>query len=205
MEAKKIDDAAAGNQNSANHNSAAASFSEETLKLAQCLMPVPPTAKIRRLVDTAAVEVEKELSELAWKAYDSIVGLANRTTNQVFSNQRVGQALGGSIDLMLRWQRFNHAVAGALFSALWPAVGLPTGSEVAAVRADIRGLREELRAAVAEAETNEDYARELHEAVRHSMVNGPDSAHERKSSARQIAVWSGWAGGEHMEIKDVGN
>jgi len=188
----------------ANQNSGEVSFTDEMLKLAQCLMPVPPTAKVKRLIDSSAVEAK--LSEVAWKAYDSAVGLATQTTNQVLSNQRVGQVLGTSLDLMLRWQRFNSAVAGALFAAVWPAVGLPTGSEVAAVRADILGLRKELRAALAEAETNEDYARELHEAVRHSIVNEQDVANQvRKSSSRQISVWSGWAGGEHMEIKDVGN
>ncbi len=197
MAIQKTDEA-----NSANQNSSETSFSDEILKLAQCLMPVPPTAKVKRLIDSASVETK--LSEVAWKAYDSVVGLANQTTNRVFSNPSVGQVLGGSIDLMLRWQRFNTAVAGALFGAFWPAVGLPTGSEVAAVRADIRGLREELRAAVVEAETNEDYARVLHEAVRHSIANGNDAA--RKSSNPQVAVLSGWTGAEPMErSNDVGN
>jgi hypothetical protein len=124
----------------------------------------------------------------------------------VYGNRQVGQVLGTSIDLILRWQRFNTAVAGALFAAVWPAVGLPTGSEVAAVRADIRGLREELRAALAEAETNEDFARELHEAVRGSIVKERDVTDQvRQSGTRQVSVWTGWAGGEHMEIKDVGN
>jgi hypothetical protein len=193
-----------------NRNSGDPSFSDEMLKLAQCLMPVPPSNKIKRLIDSSAVEAK--LSEVAWKAYDSIVGLANQTTNSVYGNRQVGQVLGTSIDLMLRWQRFNTAVAGALFAAVWPAVGLPTGSEVAAVRADIRGLREELRAALAEAETNEDFARELHEAVRGSIVKERDVTDQvRQSGTRQISVWTGaehigiGVGGAHMEIKDVGN
>ena len=199
MVVKKTDEASGATQNSSE-----ASFSDEILKLAQCLMPVPPTAKVKRLIDSTAVEAK--LSEVAWKAYDSIVGLANQTTNSVYGNRRVAQVLGGSIDLMLRWQRLNSAVAGALFAAIWPAVDLPTGTEVAAVRADIRELRGDLRAAFAEAETNEDYARELHEVVRHSIVNEHDVADQvRKSSTKQISVWTGWAGGEHMEIKDVGN
>jgi hypothetical protein len=173
------------------------------LKLAQCLMPVPPTAKVKRLIDSTAVEAK--LSEVAWKAYDSIVGLANQTTNSVYANRQVAQVLGGSIDLMLRWQRFNSAVAGALFAAVWPAVGLPTGSEVSAVRADIRELRGELRAALAEAETNEDYARELHEAVRHSIVNGNEVA-DRGPRSQQVAIWTGWTDPQHAEIiANVGN
>lgn len=200
MESEKTEEATRNIQSSGD-----ASFSDEILKLAQCLMPVPPTAKIKRIINSSAVEAK--LGEVAWKAYDSVVGLATQTTNKVLNSPRVGQMLGTSVDLMLRWQRLNSAVAGAMFAAVWPAVGLPTGSEVAAVRADIRGLREELRAALAEAETNEDYGRELHEAVRDSIGNEQNLAEQlRKSEARQISVWSGWAGGERMEIsEDVGN
>ena len=189
-------------------NSAETSFSDEILKLAQCLMPVAPTAKVKQVIDSAKIEsdkVETSLTEVAWKAYDSVVGLTKVATNGLFTNETVGQVLGGSIDMMLRWQRFNTAVAGAWFNALWPAVGLPTGTEVAAVRADIRGLREELRAAVIEAETNEDYARELHEAVRHSIVNGNEVA-DRGSSSQQVAIWTGWTDPQHTEIiANVGN
>jgi hypothetical protein len=134
-----------------------------------------------------------------------VVGLTKVTTNGLFTNATVGQVLGTSIDLMLRWQRLNNAVAAAWFNALWPAVGLPTGTEVAAVRADIRGLREELRSAVIEAETNEDYARELHEAVRHSIVNGNQVA-DREPSSQQVAIWTGWTDPQHSEIiANVGN
>lgn len=197
MANKKLDEAP-----SANPNSGETSFPDEILKLAQCLMPVAPSAKVKQVIDSA--NVETNLSEVAWKAYDSVVGLTKVTTNGLFTNATVGQVLGTSIDIMLRWQRFNTAVAGAFFTALWPAVGLPTGSEVAAVRSDIRGLREELRAAVIEAETNEDYARELHEAVRHTIVNGNEVA-DRGSSSQQVAIWTGWTSAERMEITDVGN
>lgn len=197
-------------QNSANPNSGETSFSDEILKLAQCLMPVAPTGKVKRVVDRATPEVplnDVPLNEVAWKAYDSVVGLAKQTTDGVFSNASVGEVLGGTIDLMLRWQRFNTAVAGALFGAFWPAVGLPTGPEVAAVRADIRGIREMIRAAVVEADNNEGYARELHEAVRHSIVDGSSAYRARNSSStRQVAVFTGWTGAEHTEISsDVSN
>jgi hypothetical protein len=189
-------------------NSAETSFSDEILKLAQCLMPVAPTKKVKEVIDRAEIETrlaEASLSDVAWRAYDSVVGLTKVTTDGLFTNATVGQVLGTSIDMMLRWQRFNTAVAAAWFNALWPAVGLPTGTEVAAVRADIRGLREELRAAVVEAETNEDYARELHQAVRYSIVNGNEVA-DRGSSSHQVGIWTGWTGPESTEINDnVGN
>jgi hypothetical protein len=198
MASKKIDEPRRGVATSGE-----SSFSDEILKLAQCLMPVAPTAKVKQVVESA--KIETSLSEVAWKAYDSVVGLSKVTTNGLFTNATVGQVLGTSIDLALRWQRFNTAVAGAWFNALWPAVGLPTGTEVAAVRADIRGLREELRAAVIEAESNEDYARELHEAVRHSIVNGNEVA-DRGSSSQQFAIWTGWTDPQHTEIiANVGN
>src|SRR6266478_5597708 len=199
MASKKIDEPLRGNH----QNSGETSFSDEILKLAQCLMPVAPTAKVKQV--SAVKSAEAPLGEIAWKAYDSVVGLTKVATNGLYTNATVGQVLGTSIDMMLRWQRFNTAVAGAWFNALWPAVGLPTGSEVAQVRADIRGLREELRAAVIEAETNEDYARELHEAVRHSIVNENEVA-DRGPSSQQVAVWTGWTDPQHSEIiANVGN
>ena len=203
MASKKIDEPPRGITNSGE-----TSFSDEILKLAQCLMPVAPTKKVKEVIDRAEIEArlaEASLSEVAWKAYDSLVGLVKQTTDQAFSSATVGQVLGGSIDLMLRLQRFNTAVAGAWFNALWPSVGLPTGTEVAAVRADIRGLREELRAAVIEAETNEVYARELHGAVRHSIVNGNEVA-DRGPRSQQVEIWTGWTGPERTEINaNVGN
>jgi hypothetical protein len=198
MASKKIDEPPRGNH----QNSGETSFSDEILKLAQCLMPVAPTAKVKQVIKSA--QVETSMSEVAWKAYDSVVGFSKVATNGLYTNATVGQVLGTSIDMMLRWQRFNTAVAGAWFNALWPAVGLPTGSEVAAMRADIRGLREELRSVVIEAETSEDYARELHEAARRSIVNGDESS-DHGSSSQQVSVWTGWTDRDRMEIDNVGN
>src|SRR5258707_11748691 len=85
-------------------------FSDEMLKLAQCLMPEPPTAKVRRMVANIADKgIDRQLHELGWKAYDTAVGAANSATNRVFTNPAVGNLLGGAIDIMLRWQRLNAA------------------------------------------------------------------------------------------------
>jgi hypothetical protein len=152
--------------------------------------------------ETSLAEIP--LHEVAWKTYDSIVGFAKQTTDGMFSNASVGQLLGGTIDLMLRWQRFNTAVAGAFFGAFWPAIGLPTAPEVAAMRADIRGLREMLRAGVLE-ETN-GYSRELHQAARLSIIDGTDGYQASKPNTRQVAIFTGWTGAEHREVSgDVGN
>ncbi len=115
MASKKIDEPLRGNH----QNSGETSFSDEILKLAQCLMPVAPTAKVKQV--SAVKSAEAPLGEIAWKAYDSVVGLTKVATNGLYTNATVGQVLGTSIDMMLRWQRFNSAVAGAWFNALWPA------------------------------------------------------------------------------------
>ena len=83
-------------------------------------------------------------------------------------------------------------------------------------------MREELRDAVADRDSKDDFASELHIAVRESIVsqqavektkNGnpvtliePGLAEPRKSSVYQFSVWSGWPGTDPMEPgEDVGN
>ena len=198
----------------ANTNDDKNSFSDEILKLAQCLMPEPPTTKVKRMVaEIADKGIDRQLHELGWKAYDTIVGAAHTATGRVLTNQTVGQVLGTAIDVTLRWQRFNAAVAGAFFSSFWPSVGLPTATEVEALRSDVRAIREELRDAVAERDSRDDFASDLHIAVRDSIVNteAPDTRQvngEKQAAASrdggyQYLVWSGWSGGEVVE--DVGN
>src|SRR5271170_647440 len=196
-------------------NSTDSAFTDEMLKLAQTLMPEPPTAKVRRIVAGIAEKgIDRQLHEAGWKAYDAAVGVANGATNRVFTSPTVGNVLGGAIDIMLRYQRFNAAVAGAFFSALWPAVGLPSATEIESLRSDVRAMREELRDAVAERDLKEDFANELHIAVRESIItqqtdeklvarktNGQASSDlidpaaipaAKKTSVYQFSVWSGW-------------
>ncbi len=193
-------------------------FSDEILKLAQCLMPEPPTTKVKRLVATIADKgIDRQLHELGWKAYDTVVGVANNATNRVFTSPTVGNLLGGAVDIMLRYQRFNMAVAGAFFSALWPAVGLPSASEVESLRVDVRAMREDLRDAVADRDTKDDFASDLHRAIRESIISPRtvDQAaalesighkHAERSGVYQFSVWSGWPSADPMEHgEDVGN
>jgi hypothetical protein len=204
------------------------SFTDEMLKLAQTLMPEPPTAKVKRMVAGIADKgIDRQLHEIGWKAYDTVVGASNNATNRVLTSPAVGQVLGSAIDAMLRWQRFNAAVAGAFFAALWPAVGLPSATEVEAIRSDVRSMREELRDAIAERDSKEDFASELHVAIRESIVSqrADDESAARKTdghtpaavdpasippakktSVYQFSVWSGWPGADPMELgEDVGN
>jgi hypothetical protein len=201
-------------------NSNDTTFSDEILKLAQCLMPEPPTSKVKRMVaDITNNGIDRQLHELGWKAYDTVIGAANSATNTVFTSPTVGNVIGGAIDIVLRYQRFNAAVAGAFFTALWPAVGLPSATEVESIRRDVRVMREELRDAIADRDSRDDFANELHVAVRDSIISqqavekaaarekhGHDAPDARKSSVYQFSVWSGWPGADPMELgEDVGN
>lgn len=201
-------------------NSNDTTFSDEMLKLAQCLMPEPPTSKVKRMVANITDKgIDRQLHELGWKAYDTVIGAANSATNTVFTSPTVGNVLGGAIDIMLRYQRFNAAVAGAFFTALWPAVGLPSATEVESIRGEVRAMREELRDAVAERDSKDDFAADLHRAVRESIVSPQavaraaaresdghaHAADPNKSGVYQFSVWSGWPGADPMEREDVGN
>ena len=201
-------------------NSNDTTFSDEMLKLAQCLMPEPPTSKVKRMVANITDKgIDRQLHELGWKAYDTVIDAANSATNTVFTSPTVGYVLGGAIDIMLRYQRFNAAVAGAFFTALWPAVGLPSATEVESIRGEVRAMREELRDAVAERDSKDDFAADLHRAVRESIVSPQavaraaaresdghaHAADPNKSGVYQFSVWSGWPGADPMEREDVGN
>jgi hypothetical protein len=200
-------------------NSNDTTFSDEILKLAQCLMPEPPTSKVKRMVaDITNKGIDRQIHELGWKAYDTVIGVANNATNRVFTSPTVGNVLGGAIDIMLRYQRFNAAVAGAFFTALWPTVGLPSATEVESIRSDVRAMREELRDAVADRDSKDDFASELHVAVRESIIShhavekaaarekNDHAADAGRSGVYQFSVWSGWPGADPMELgEDVGN
>jgi len=168
-------------------------FPDEILKLAQCLMPEPPTAKLKRVI--ANGEIHRQPHEVEWNAYETVVAAINDATNRFYTNPAVGNALGRAIDIALRWQRWNTAVAGAFFAALWPAVGLPLAADVEAIRSDVRSMREELRDAVAE-----------RDAERSPVIAPALVPAAVVPIAALPAVWSGWPGKDAMERgKDVGH
>lgn len=187
-----------------------ATFSDEILKLAQGLMPEAPTAKVKQLIAGIADKgIDRKLHEVGWKAYDAVVFASHQATTRVQSNQTFGQVLGTAIDVTLRWQRFQAAVAGAFFSALWPSLGLPSAIEIESLRRDVRELRDEMRETLADRDSREDAASELHAVLRDSITRpaGQANGHpEANSDANQYSVWLGWPGATPTEVvEDVGN
>jgi hypothetical protein len=89
---------------------------------------------------------DAELRKAGWKAYDAWVSLANEVTNAVYSNPVIGEVTGRVMESALRLRQIGGAIAAASFSNLWPSIGLPTHSEMVAVRDELLALREELAA-----------------------------------------------------------
>jgi hypothetical protein len=89
---------------------------------------------------------EEEVRKAGWKAYDAWISLANEFTNAAYSNPIIGRVTGQVMESALRLRQIGGAIADASFSNLWPSIGLPTRSEMTAVRDELLALREELAA-----------------------------------------------------------
>jgi hypothetical protein len=205
-EASKVEAMASKTQSSANGltpNPKQPPLSGEILKVAKAALLDLPTAALKRLV---AGGTDKDLYTATWTAYDSVIGLVNEATNRTYTNQTVGEFASRAIDFSIQLQRFNAAMAGAFFANLWPAMNLPTGTEVEGMREELRSLRAELRGAIAEREsvaTRRD--REAIPEMRitdHLVAKRP--AAERNGNVFQVAVWSGWPSAETKEVLQNG-
>jgi len=147
-----------------------------------------PVAAAKRLF---ANEDEGAVREAGWKAYDAWVRLANDAANRVYANPAFGTVAGRGIEGVLRVQRVGAAVASAIFGNLWPAIGLPTATELQALRADVKALREELRTARIEA-SEDQTAKDGYAAARGAEAENAAAAviwngfkPERKRPARE--------------------
>jgi hypothetical protein len=171
----------------------------QLLKFAQATFLELPAATVKRVVSS---DGERAMYEAGWKAYDALVGFSNEVTNQLYGSEMFGSAASRLIDATVRWQRFQNAVAGAFFGSLWPAIGLPTASEIESVREEVRAMREELAAQRAE----EAAARAV-EARRptRERITSPVMIPSTNPAVHQVAVWSGWPISEAREADDVGN
>ena len=89
---------------------------------------------------------EKGLRKAGWKAYDAWVSVANELTNALYSDPMIGEATGRVMETGLRLRQIGGTMAAAFFGNLWPALGLPTHSEIVTLRNELLALREELAA-----------------------------------------------------------
>lgn len=101
-----------------------------------------PTAAAKKGLGVAK---ENQLEETAWKGYDAWVRLMNAATGRLYSNPLFGDLVERSLGTLLRVQRVSNSVSGALFTALWATVDLPTATEIQSLRAELKDLRRELQ------------------------------------------------------------
>jgi hypothetical protein len=118
-------------------------MTEDLGKLFEAAWVDLPAAAVKRLF---AGGEQGTVREAGWKAYDAWVRLANDASNRMYANPTFGAATGRGIEAGLQVTRVVDAVASAIFGNLWPAIGLPTATDVQALRSDVMALREELRA-----------------------------------------------------------
>jgi hypothetical protein len=91
----------------------------------------------------------EELTNAGWKAYDAWISLSNELTNQLYLNPAVGEITGQVMESLLRWRQMTGVMASAFFSNLWPAMELPTRSDLTKLRDELIELRAALAAYVA--------------------------------------------------------
>lgn len=96
---------------------------------------------------------ETEVTETAHKFCDTSVRMAD---GNFYGAQADSQVLADSISSYLPCQRFSNALIGAFATLFWPAIGLPTRRETAAIRRDLTMLRKELAEMLANAPTEPD-------------------------------------------------
>jgi hypothetical protein len=111
--------------------------------LADAAMIDLPISAVARLFNSPGSD--KELWTAGWKAYDASVVIATELTNRVYISPRVGRVAGRAMDVSLRLQRLADAASGAFFSALWPALGLASTSEIRRLGEKIDSLREQIQ------------------------------------------------------------
>ncbi len=140
-----------------------------------------PQATVKRLI---VGEDHGAVSEAGWKAYDAWIRLANDASNRIYANPTFGAIAGRGMQAGLQVTRVVDAVASAIFGNLWPAIGLPTATDVQALRADVKALREELRtvreqASEAVSDESDEHA--------YAAARGADSA-----NASAAVIWNGY-------------
>jgi hypothetical protein len=154
-----------------------AKFFDQLGKLSEAMVEIP-FAAARSMTAQNGQGGEQELQQAGWKAYDAWVRLMSESANSFYDSPELGASVGRSMEASLKWQRMGSAMAGAFFAALWPAVGLPTATELIELRAEVGALRDDL--AVARLEGEEARAAE-----------GTQRPSERQAADALAAMWNG--------------
>jgi hypothetical protein len=102
-----------------------------------------PGALTRQLTGDGS---EQDVYKAGWKAYDAWVRLANEAVNRLYGDRAFNEVAARAFETNLGFGRIAETFASAFFGNLWPAIGLPTASEVHSLRGELTALREELRA-----------------------------------------------------------
>ena len=85
------------------------------------------------------------VTETAWKGYDAGVRLATTAMDNLYRFPLTAEVLSRAAPVLLRWQRINNAVTGAVFTGLWQTAGLSTTAETRALREAIARLAADIR------------------------------------------------------------
>jgi len=179
------------------------------------LIDLPAAATLRAF----KAETDGELYKAGWKAYEAATSMVTELTNRAYANRSIAKVGARMIENTMKTQRVMDAVAGAFFSALWPSVGLPTASDIEAIRRDVKSLREEIRTAEYEraAESEREAARES--ARESAMDNESDPVAREAEMAREMAIreaavgarahpdldnsaWIGWRSLPAVEVRN---
>lgn len=155
---------------------------ESLMKFAEAALVDLPVALTLRAFRR---EADKEVYQAGWKAYDAVVGVATDLTNRAYTNPTAGRVAGRVIERTLRVQRLADAVAGAFFAVLWPGIGLPSASDVGALRLEVRSLREEIRSA-------RDRDKEVSVRVLDEFENARGEAQPAQRPIFENPLWAGW-------------
>lgn len=175
------------------------------------LIDLPAAATLRAFKS----ETDGELYKAGWKAYEAATSMVTELTNRAYANRGIAKVGARMLESTMRTQRVVDAFAGAFFSAFWPSVGLPTASDIEALRRDVKSLREEIRTA-----EYERAAASERQAARESAIdNESDPVAREAEVAREMAIreaavgarahpdldnssWIGWRSLPAVEVRN---
>src|SRR5882757_1719382 len=97
-------------------------FFEQLAKFSEAMVEMPFVAAKSMFAQGDArnseQNLEKDLRQAGWKAYDAWVQLLGESANGLYASPEIGAAVGRSMETSLKWQRMGSAMTGAFFASL---------------------------------------------------------------------------------------